>query len=252
MRPAEGEHSRTTLPVQRLDILVGTIAVALDDAGEVAKQPFRPDFLATGHVGVDDRRWIGATMRAIIMSDRSEISRLHLAGAGCQHLGGGLIDEQPGTRQEVSFHPAGQAPEAARGSPRSVAHGSPVDFDTPTHKRLRLAIEGHVIGIFLDQSIGDHSLSGQAALHHMLGRGRLEHPLASSPARHFGRDVTITRYWTGVTSSRLDMSLSMQCSASPQQGHSFSSGRITFSTRVRCAGSDARAVPLFLRARFFF
>src|SRR3546814_9857777 len=84
VRPAEGERSRTALPVRRLDMLIGAIAVALDDASEVPEQLFRPDFPATRHVSVDDRRWIGAAMRAIITSDRPEISRLHLAGAGRQ------------------------------------------------------------------------------------------------------------------------------------------------------------------------
>src|SRR3546814_20321291 len=78
----------TALPVRRLDMLIGAIAVALDDASEVPEQLFRPDFPATRHVSVDDRRWIGAAMRAIITSDRPEISRLHLAGAGRQDLGG--------------------------------------------------------------------------------------------------------------------------------------------------------------------
>src|SRR3546814_11070260 len=96
-------------------MLIGAIAVALDDASGVPEQLFRPDFPATRHVSVDDRRWIGAAMRAIITSDRPEISRLHLAGAGRQALGGGLIDEQPRARQQVRFHPASQAAEPGSG-----------------------------------------------------------------------------------------------------------------------------------------
>ena len=38
MRPAEGERSRAALPVRRLYVLIGTIAIALDDAGEVPEQ----------------------------------------------------------------------------------------------------------------------------------------------------------------------------------------------------------------------
>src|SRR3546814_4377299 len=93
---------------------------------------FRPDFPATRHVSVDDRRWIGAAMRAIITSDRPEISRLHLAGAGRQDLGGGLIDEQPRARQQVRFHPASQAAEPGSGSACPVTHGSPVDLNALT------------------------------------------------------------------------------------------------------------------------
>ncbi len=129
-------------------------------------------------------------MRAIITSDCPQISRLHLAGAGRQDLGGGLIDEQPRARQEISFHPTGQAPEPGSGSARPVAHGSPVDLNALTSQRLRLPIEGHVIGIFPHQNIGDQRLSGQAAWHHMLGCGRLEHAVAAGAARHSrpGRD----------------------------------------------------------------
>src|SRR3546814_14314399 len=73
VRPAEGERSRTALPVRRLDMLIGAIAVALDDASEVPEQLFRPDFPATRHVSVDDRRWIGAAMRAIITDRKSDV-----------------------------------------------------------------------------------------------------------------------------------------------------------------------------------
>lgn len=185
MRPAEGERSRTTFPVRRLDMLVGAIAVALNDAGKIPEQLFRPDFPATRHVGVDDRRWIGTAMCAIITSNRPEISRLHLAGAGRQNLGGGLIDEQPPARQQFRFHPVGQAAEPSGGSTRPVAHGSPVDLDALTPQSLCLPIKGHVIGIFLHQNIGDHRLGGQAAWYHMLRRGRLEHAIAARPASHF-------------------------------------------------------------------
>src|SRR3546814_11210669 len=75
--------------------------VCSSDLSEVPEQLFRPDFPATRHVSVDDRRWIGAALRAIITRDRPEISRLHLAGAGSQDLGGGLLDEQPRARRPV-------------------------------------------------------------------------------------------------------------------------------------------------------
>lgn len=81
--------------VRRLDMLVRAIAIALEDAGEVPEQLFRPDFPATRHVGVGEPRWIGAAMRPIITGDRPEISCLHLAGAGSQDLGGGFVNEQP-------------------------------------------------------------------------------------------------------------------------------------------------------------
>ena len=143
-------------------------------------------------------------MRAIITSDRPEISRLHLAGARCQDLGGGLIDEQPRARQQVHFHPAGQATKPGRSATRPVAHGSPVDLDALPPQRLRLPIEGHVIGIFLDQNIGDQRLGGQAAGHHMLRRGRLEHALAASAARHSrsGRDDDAILYRDDIKPAR--------------------------------------------------
>src|SRR3546814_1858114 len=113
-------------------------------------------------------------MRAIITSDRPEISRLHLAGAGRQDLGGGLIDEQPRARQQVRFHPASQAAEPGSGSACPVTHGSPVDLNALTPQRLGLPIEGGMIGIFPDQDIGNQRLGGQTAWHYMFGRGRSE------------------------------------------------------------------------------
>lgn len=124
-------------------------------------------------------------MRPIITSDRPKISRLYLAGAGRQDLGGGLINEQPCARQEVGFHPVGKAAEPGGGSTRPVAHGSPIDLYALTPQRLCLPIEGHVIDIFPDQNIGDQRLGGQAAWHHMPGRRRLEHAIAARPTRHF-------------------------------------------------------------------
>ena len=185
-------------------MLIGTIAIALDDAGEVPEQLFRPDFPATRHVGVGDRRWIGAAMRAIITSDRPEISHLHFAGSGRQDLGSGLIDEQPRARQQVGFHAAAQPPEPSRSSTRPVAHGSPVDLDALPPQRLRLAIEGRVIGIFLDEDIGDHRFGRQAAWHHMLRRGRLEHAPAAGAARHSrsGRDDDAILYRDDIKPAR--------------------------------------------------
>src|SRR3546814_14806145 len=55
VRPAEGERSRTALPVRRLEMLIGAIAVALDDASEVPEQLFRPAFPATRQ----DRKCVG-------------------------------------------------------------------------------------------------------------------------------------------------------------------------------------------------
>lgn len=185
MCPAEGERSGTGPSVRRLDMLVRAIAVALDDAGEVPEQLFRPDFPATWHVGVGDSRWIGAAMRPIITSDRPEISCLHLASAGSHDLRGGLIHEQPRARQEVGPHPAGQAAEPGGGSACPVTHCPPVDLDTLAPQCLCLPVEGSVIGIFLDENIGDQRLGGQAAWHYMLGRRRLEHAITACPARHF-------------------------------------------------------------------
>src|SRR3546814_13511581 len=90
-------------------------------------------------------------MRAIITSDRPEISRLHLAAAGRQDLGGGLIDEQPRARPQVRFHPASQAAEPGSGSACPVTPGSPVDLTALTPQPLGHPIEGGLTGIFLDQ-----------------------------------------------------------------------------------------------------
>src|SRR3546814_16919537 len=60
VRPAEGERSRTALPVRRLDMLIGAIAVALDAAREVPAQLFSPDFPATRQLRVrPEKRRVG-------------------------------------------------------------------------------------------------------------------------------------------------------------------------------------------------
>src|SRR5208337_284135 len=58
---------------------------------------------------------------------------------------------------------------------------------------------------------------------------------APSQARqaYFGRRVTITLNWAGVTSSRSERSSPMTCMAPPQQGQAVLSGSIGFASELR-------------------
>jgi hypothetical protein len=64
------------------------------------------------------------------------------------------------------------------------------------------------MGIFSDENIGDQRFGGQIPWHYMLGRSSLEHAIAARSTRHFGRGVTMTRYWTGMISSQFDITTS--------------------------------------------
>jgi len=93
--PTIGERHRTARSCRRGQLLVGRIAVHLQDAVEAIEQPRRVLAAAAGRIGVGDRRRIGATPRPIVAGDRPHKAGLGLSRTGVEHGTARLVAEQP-------------------------------------------------------------------------------------------------------------------------------------------------------------
>ena len=83
---------------------------------------------------------------------------------------------------------------------------------------LRLAVERQMVGIFADEDMGDHGLGRQAAATRRLGAGAWTTPSVQPRQAYFGRRVTSTRNWAGMTSSRSETSSPITCSGAAAAG----------------------------------
>ena len=113
MRPTEGEHD----PVL-IELLVGSVAVALHDAVIIGKQSGRVYRAAPRRIGVDDARRIGAAPGPVVAGHRPEVARLGPPASGIEHRYRCLIDGELGRGQQDRAHPLMKRHQFSRG----IAH----------------------------------------------------------------------------------------------------------------------------------
>ena len=92
VRPTERKRDAA---IRRSQCLVGTVAVALQDAAVTSQQRLAMFCAAARRVVEHDRRRIGTTPGPVVTRDCPGVALLGLATTGIQHWHHGLISEQP-------------------------------------------------------------------------------------------------------------------------------------------------------------
>jgi len=129
-------------------VLVGTIAVTLNEAVEFTEQPLGAIPGPVTHVGVDDARRAIAAMGAIILRDGPEIAGHGFTQARCEHIDVGLVDKQARVRHQIRLEARNQRLHDRCGSPDPITKGRPINLDAMALEDLLLTIERQLVGIF--------------------------------------------------------------------------------------------------------
>ena len=141
MRPAVGERRRSARAARLAELAIGLIAVDLQDAAIVAEQLRRPHAAAAGHVGVDDGGWVSPAIRPLVADHGPEVTGPGLTRAWRQHLGGGLVDEQPGAGEQALLLQLDDRLEVARSPAHPVRQCGAIDLHALAGHDLRLPVE---------------------------------------------------------------------------------------------------------------
>jgi len=103
MCPAIGQHPGSARAVSLAELVIGFIAIDLQDTVIITEELRRQRAAPARHVAVNDRGWIDAAMRAVVAGHRPQVACLRLAAARREHLRGGLVDEQAVAFQKLGF-----------------------------------------------------------------------------------------------------------------------------------------------------
>jgi hypothetical protein len=128
--PAERERDGRIGGLGSGELLVGRVAVALEDAAVAAEQSVGVGVSAARRVAVDHGRRLIAGPRPIVARNRPEVPLLGFAPARVQHWHDGLISEDPCRSQHHLAQPGYHGGNLGRGIPHPEGQRGPLDDHT--------------------------------------------------------------------------------------------------------------------------
>ena len=178
---APAEHKRHGLPAPLGigQLLVGRIAVALQDAAVAPEHLVVVLLPAPRGVAVDHRRRVAPAPGPVVARHCPEVARLGPAPAWIEHRHHRLVGEHPRRGQQDLAQPGHHGRDLGRGIPHPERQRGPVQLHALPGHDLRLAIQRQMVGIARHQHVRDKRLGRQPALDQPRGGRRLhDHPLA--------------------------------------------------------------------------
>jgi hypothetical protein len=120
---------------------------------------------------------------AIIDGVGPQASGLGPAAARVEHRQRRVVGEELGRGEDALEQALVQGLQPPAGAADPVRQRRAVELDAVAGEDLRLAVQGPVVRVLVDQHLGDQRLAGHAAVDRALGGGRLDHrPLACPTA----------------------------------------------------------------------
>ena len=161
VRPTKGELDLLPSLGQRS---VATIAVDLQDAGEVAQMRFGALRFTVSGINIGNHRRIIATPGPVIAGIGPQLAGLGPPAPGIEHWRGGLVGEQPLRSSQSVENVIAQRAQIPGGPANPVSKGGTIELDALPSVDLRLSVQRQVIGILGDQHLRDERFGGNAAL----------------------------------------------------------------------------------------
>jgi hypothetical protein len=141
MAPAERQRNGRIGRLGGAKLLVGVIAVALQNAAVAAEQGVGMNVPPAGRVAVDHRRRLIPTPWPIVTRDGPEVALLGPPAARIEHRHHGLVGEQAGGLQQDLPQPRHHRRKLGSRIPGPERQRGAVEIDTLARDDLRLAIK---------------------------------------------------------------------------------------------------------------
>lgn len=155
-RPAKDQLQCASLGAPAMgEAVIAFAAIDLQDAFEAPQPVLGVSAVSAGGIGEDDRWGCRAA---------PETAGLGLSRAGVQRRQCGLIGEELARALHGLGHARDDGAKVERDLAHPVGEGGPVDLDTLSRQRLRLAVKGRALGEFADRDVGRQRLGRQGAL----------------------------------------------------------------------------------------
>ena len=176
MAPAMHQRPRPLVPLDGSKLVIGLIAIALQEAPAIALQEVHGMNTPTpGCVLEQNNRRAGAAMTTVIRSDGPEEPRLGAPPPRIKHWCCGLVHEDAICRRQMLAHVIGDRLKVEAGPPSPVPQGGTVQRDGLARVDVGLTVERHMIAKLRDDHLGDQCLGGKPARHNMFRRMGLHH-----------------------------------------------------------------------------
>jgi hypothetical protein len=191
MAPAKRQRNGRVGRPSAAELLVGVVAIALQDTAVAAEQGVGMDMPAAGGIAVDHRRRLAAAPRPIVTRDRPEVALLGPPAARIQHRHHGLVGEQPCGLQQHLPQPRHHGRNLGSRIPCPERQRGAVELDALARHDLRLAIQRQMVGIAGHQHMRHQRLGRDPALDQARRCRRLHHRAGAAPAgelRSLGHD----------------------------------------------------------------
>jgi hypothetical protein len=180
--PAKGQRCGRLGRFGAGELLVGPVAIALQDAAVAAEQRVGVDMTPARRVAVNHRGWLASAPWAIVARNRPEVSLFGPTATRIEHRHDGLVGEDPCRGEHHLAQPRHHWGNFRRGVPHPERQGGPLEDDALPRQDLRLAIQRQMIGVACHQHMGDHRLGWDAALDQPCRRRCLHHDACARPA----------------------------------------------------------------------
>ena len=184
MGPAEGQDERLRWWPAAREVLVGGIAVDLQNAAEALEMAFHMLRPAARRIAIDDGGRIAAAPGPVVASISPELAALHALAARIEDGAARLVGKQFRRGFQELEQARLQGSQQRRRTADPIGERRAVEIDALAAIDLRLPIQRTVISVFRNQHVGDKVFGWDAGFDQHALAPELARPRLRRPGRH--------------------------------------------------------------------